>query len=1149
MPGLFDLDPFRLDPLKLATSLRPRQEWRQQASPEETESFGKWAANNALTGLGAVLKVIDTPRRLLAHGVNALAGGAPLSEEASGAEINQRLFGLPTDNSWKSWGAGLGTEILTDPLSYMTFGGAALTKAGKAAKGQGLLRGMTRAQKVKGFDYAEDALKATHAPEAIEHLRRQGTTVAPAGSGIAAGAPLSGLARVGIPGVGGIALGTGRVGQAVAPVLDKLGDLIKYKVPGMKTLSANFDTSAGRAIDEITQRGMRKYGTPAKEEAARVGSQQVYRTTEQLNELKAAGIPEEAIVRGARMGAENVTPSAAMPGVIDPRVTALGRERAARSAARIAEGQKAGLPRPRLADPFIEYGETRQGQAHAPGGPQMRGGNLFPTTSRSDVGRKKWAHGVPGGTEMIDKWSMNPLLAGPNRDLAIMANPNLPADYHRRAILRDMLVQARTQGVRLPDKVVHKMDSSGKVTTETLTHEQQLKKKAGQVSRRLARHDPASGPLYSRNLAGDVEVAEAGHGKGMASARAFYGTVSDVARKLQPGDVPVSELIRQIGKGQAFKGMRLKTFADPTRIEGALVEMHKALAKAGMGPTEPVVEKLLTAIQSAPTPAAQQKAIRQSLKYLKGEVGKYGVTPEHAGQVLHSYSAWRAPEEAIRPIKAFDDFTNFFRNMAYSIWLPSHVRNAIGGEVQAAAQTGLGGSRRGLALRTLSDTATAADVARAHPGLPAGLSDEQARQWVKGQAYANAAIGKGMNPAETSPGAVPGLIPPLPLSGGFSNPVTGMAKGALELGKGLAGTALHPIETLTHPLRSFFGPGAPLEQVGVLGGTKNFPLLEAGRRLGTDVENYLRLSQYLGQTARGVDPAEAGREVLRTHFNYGPSGLTPFESKVMRRAVPFYRFARANLPLQLETLATRPGVIAPQLRLAAARPDQFVPGYLAPGVAIPTGPEQGGQQQFVSQLGIPVEEAFERLKLAPGDPMQTVRNVAMAYGSGLNPLLKGPLEQLINRQLFTGRQLTDLRPQGTVGGISGWLDPEQQHRGAAQFAAQALANTPMARVLTMLDKMADPRKANWAKALNLLTGVRISDVDMGKSRAIETRRMLENLLQNSPQVSWVHEPYVRPGDQPHLTPEVMDQLQVFRRLQSNSQIAAQKRRREAVNVP
>jgi hypothetical protein len=255
-------------------------------------------------------------------------------------------------------------------------------------------------------------------------------------------------------------------------------------------------------------------------------------------------------------------------------------------------------------------------------------------------------------------------------------------------------------------------------------------------------------------------------------------------------------------------------------------------------------------------------------------------------------------------------------------------------------------------------------------------------------------------------------------------------------------------------------------------------------------------------------------------------------------------FMRKNMPLQLETLAQHPRSISPQLRIGAGTANSFVPEHLRSGVAIPLGQEnEEGQQRFISQLGLPVEEAFERLKVSPGNIGDTIRNTILAYAGGLNPLIKGPLEQLSNTQFFSGRKLSDLRPQGVVGGLAGVLDPDQQHPIVSQVLSQALANTPATRFLTATDKILDPRKPLWAKALNLGTGVRISDVDLEKSRAIETRKVLEALLRQHPQVATHTSLYVPPAMQSQLSPELISQLQIYARTQRDA-LAASKRTRE-----
>lgn len=55
------------------------------------------------------------------------------------------------------------------------------------------------------------------------------------------------------------------------------------------------------------------------------------------------------------------------------------------------------------------------------------------------------------------------------------------------------------------------------------------------------------------------------------------------------------------------------------------------------------------------------------------------------------------------------------------------------------------------------------------------------------------------------------------------------------------------------------------------------------------------------------DQAELAAQNRMNKFNFDYSAVTPFEQKFMRRAVPFYTFARKSIPLMFENLYTSPG--------------------------------------------------------------------------------------------------------------------------------------------------------------------------------------------------------------------------------------------------
>jgi hypothetical protein len=72
------------------------------------------------------------------------------------------------------------------------------------------------------------------------------------------------------------------------------------------------------------------------------------------------------------------------------------------------------------------------------------------------------------------------------------------------------------------------------------------------------------------------------------------------------------------------------------------------------------------------------------------------------------------------------------------------------------------------------------------------------------------------------------------------------------------------------------------------------------------------------------------------------------------------------------------------------------------------------------------------------------------------------------------------------------------------------------------------------KALNLLTGVRVTDVDVEKAKAIEARKSLEELLRKAPHLSQFTNFFVKPDDVAQLTPEEVKMMKLY----ANSQEAS-----------
>lgn len=1114
MPDPFD-DPFRLD----FPAFRPRPEYRvplpqDQLSQAKDALIGK--ATGGLQWLGSSLnKPGRAVRGLLGGKLHEGLAAIPFSdslgitnpdEEVKGRDLTDAI-GLTSkyDKGWAPWGLGLGAELITDPLTYASFGAKhAVTPLGKVAANLGASKGWSGVALRQGFHATEPGLLAAgKTAEEIAHMANQGQRIAPQGLVDAAtkagidnlvGQPLGGFLGVGLPFSSPAAVfGTGELAQNLAGKIGQVGRTISTGNQLGRSVGALFDHARGGLTGQATQEGMIRYGTPALQQGSAGARGQHFEVLDGIAKLRAAGLPERDLLGAARAygeGGHDLARHLYGPDLADA-VRPLGEKLRAISPGRLVEAERLGLPLEELKDEFISH-LGRSSVDVNPGSLGVSGGrNAYPVASAANRRRLDVLRDVPGGTELINRWSTDPALSGAARTLS-----NKDASSK---ILADM--QAAYQ-------------ATGGVPNANVGA--QLADKADQVARYLKTlhesHAANSVPLFSPNLAGDVFRFGQGHAQTVRSGEAILGTIGDIARPLSelgPGAVPIPVLTRKMGLRT-----RAADAAAGTQARGAWVELYRKLAKQGLGPVDPLL---------------QSDRLRPFRRALMG----YGVSPEHAAEITGAYQKLQAGTAASQPLRWVDDFTNAFKSLTYPLWPASHVRNATTAALNnLRSPTGLGDYAAQYKL--MRDTLTADEVRRILPDLPAGASDEAARAWLRAKQYSAGNVYGGHNATTDLANSVAQRLASgdeisaaVPGTGRVGSSGTAAGDLASLVGGSLRDTAagLKDYRPSINPLTGFglTNPGGPLQMQGVAGALEDFPLLHAGRQVGTNIEDFFRGAQMLGEMRSGATPAIAAERMQNLHFDYG--ALTDFERKVMKRAVPFYTFSRKNLPLQLETAVSKPGVLSAQLRpLAQSDPNQYVPEYLASSATIPLGQEQDGKQQFVSSLGLPIEEALDKVQFTDGRP--DLEKTVMRYLGATNPLIKGPLERIFDTQLFSGRRLSDLTPPQTVQSL-GELFGEENPALLAQLAA----NTPMTRFFTGVDKLTDPRKSLGQKAVNLLSGVRVSDVDVDKMRAIDSRHALEETMRQHPHVSQYTSFYVRPEDRGQLTPEEIGSLRTLAAMQ------------------
>ena len=465
---------------------------------------------------------------------------------------------------------------------------------------------------------------------------------------------------------------------------------------------------------------------------------------------------------------------------------------------------------------------------------------------------------------------------------------------------------------------------------------------------------------------------------------------------------------------------------------------------------------------------------------------------EVADAMIRATRPFTMPDTVEPVIKVIDNITNLTKSWLTQAFPSYHVRNRVSEAWQNYVLLGLKElpSANGMAKSLIHNkTIQGAAAWDAFKGM--NVTDDVATKKLADWAMAHGVTGSHV--AEDVVGQAAGESILMRLPGMMKDRKTGLA----AAGQFIKDAASPGTGTL-NPLAA--------RGVGGLGQSENW-LLKAGEKLSTEGEHVSRLTGFLGLMKQGYMPEVAAAMTKAAHVDY--AALTAFEREAMRRLIPFYAWSRKNIPWQLKNLMENPGGASANaikaVTLANENPG-FTPPYLGQGVAAPIGAEENGTQRFLSQLGLPFED---------------LGNLSARGIAGMaNPVVKFPTETFTGRQTFSGRELADAHSR--MGALGVPILPT---------AENLLMNSPLSRFVTTAGTIMDPRKTAADKALNLLTGMRVTDVDMNKARLTAARTHAENLLRGQPGVRRFENLAVNPQAFQALPPELQEAYQLYRSVQ------------------
>ena len=229
-----------------------------------------------------------------------------------------------------------------------------------------------------------------------------------------------------------------------------------------------------------------------------------------------------------------------------------------------------------------------------------------------------------------------------------------------------------------------------------------------------------------------------------------------------------------------------------------------------------------------------------------------------------------------------------------------------------------------------------------------------------------------------------------------------------------------------------------------------------------------------------------------------------------------------------------------------------MPEYLRQSAAIPLpkempwifgGSQKEGLQRYLTNIDLPFESTFNLFSPGMGATTSaTIGDSLAKTGSNIlgmtNPLIKAPIEFVTNRQLFSGRDLSDLYSvlERDIGQIGRPL--EQAIVNFLPFGARGLG---LYRQLT--DQRLDPADRYSKAAWNLLAGAKLTDIDQERTKRLAARQVLNNLLETTPGVR-TYENITVPEDVLRAMPENQRRMYLlYRVIQSEAAKRARDKRK------
>lgn len=1034
-----------------------------EMSDDEEQQIKALLASKALGGLQTVGAILDTPggvvRNLLGGG-NVMGTLAPsqADQRVSGRDLLEQMGILGPNQEGLDLGdvAGFAAEIATDPLTYLTFGGSALGKAGKLLKSAGVYEDVIDASVRSGgalgprtariqttLKQAMDLLPDAQKKQVMDTALAKGVN-----TGKLMEQKLGGLLGVGFPLAGAPGMLTptfGSVGDAVAGGMDKIGGGMRYSAPG-RLLASTFNADLKQATSKEGQQIAKALSREQERIAVRVRRAAI----EDLGRLERAGVTtagERAQLRRYLEGVDD-TDNHVVQEWLDQNRKQLDDL----------------LERSRVAGVNVGGLRDAANVLYAPRsmpwrrGPLAASGGAFGYVDEAAISRKDYLKGVEGGTEKmreiisdmdienaadhkvaahIIKQKYGDLFVGPSKKSKM-----------RQKELKQLSEEAKKAGRHLEPEEIAELEQL-RLINSSGSIDKRIKDLAKMIKNEMTFEQRRAGG-FSEDVLIDLERRMKSGEQTIAAANTITGAVAKFAAK-------AAEATDEIVSGAPPAGLTVQ------QLFGKMKGMHN---------------------QRALKAAAKQAGVKPS------EFASYVVKTELAEDMSRMWKGFTAPDAVSKMGQFLDDATNYFK-VGVLNWPARYVRDFISGQFHNIVTGNYGVGTARDALRIVKGQFGDIDATK-YPFVKTRLdelglahSQENAVRVLRNELYAQQFLGSpqilersaGRQAASRLLDAETGDFTPFQqMQHAWKNP----RKSLNPLSPKIQGIALG-------------NQGVPREATDNLA-------VNLGEIAGTTTDNLNRLVPFLENLKRGADPEEASRIANALQIDYRPQAYSETEKKLLKRAFPFYSFSSRMMPQVIKELAEEPGGRLAQFIKASAQAsqdDDLLPPHVTQGLSVPVHKLPAAIQALVGSDDPENKRYLTGLGLMHEDPLGFAggaKDAGMEVLSRLNPLVKGPLELITGQSFFQrgidgkGRPLSEMDPPlGRL--LSNVRQLATGEEGATEpvrlggLIEAVSANSPLSRLVSTAKTLTDPRKKIYSNGkidvsalVNAASGLKFSDI-------------------------------------------------------------------------